>query len=81
MSDQFEDLKLDRRKNICTTVPQLIRCHMWFQHDGAPPHYGIRVQERSYHVFRYRWIGHGGPAPWPPRSSDLNSIDIFFGVR
>jgi hypothetical protein len=22
-----------------------------------------------------RWVGRGGPAPWPPRSPDLNPVD------
>ena len=24
-----------------------------------------------------RWIGRGGPVPWPPRSPDLNPLDFF----
>ncbi|GBO16290.1 hypothetical protein AVEN_146960-1 [Araneus ventricosus] len=30
---------------------------------------------RSYPA---RWIGHGGPVAWPPRSPDLNPLDFFF---
>lgn len=63
---------------LLDTVPQHIRRHMWFQHDGAPPHYGRRVRAHLNHVFRHRWIGRGGPVPWPSRSPDLNSIDFFF---
>ncbi|GFR30770.1 hypothetical protein TNCT_696491 [Trichonephila clavata] len=25
-------------------VPPSLRCSSWYQHDGAPPHYGILVQ-------------------------------------
>ena len=35
---------------------------MIFQLDGTPPE---------------RWIGRGGPAAWPPRSPDINSLDFF----
>ena len=28
-------------------------------------------------TFEARWIGRGGPVPWPPRSSDLSSRDYF----
>ena len=59
-------------------MPQHIRRHLWFQHDGAPPHYGRRVREHLNHVFRHRWVGRGEPVPWPPRSPDLISIDFFF---
>ena len=46
---------------------------MWFQHDGALPHYDRRVREHFNQVFRHRWIDLGGP-----ESPDLNSIDFFF---
>ncbi|GBN34414.1 hypothetical protein AVEN_51170-1 [Araneus ventricosus] len=25
-----------------------------------------------------RWIGHGGPVAWPPRSLNFNPLDFFF---
>ena len=28
-------------------------------------------------VFPGRWIGKGGPVPWPTRSPDLNSLHYF----
>ena len=28
-------------------------------------------------VFPYRWIGRGGPTPWPARSPDLTPVDFF----
>ena len=59
------------------TVPQHIRCHMWFQHARAPSQYGRRVREHLNRVFRHQWIGHGGLVPWPPRFPDFNSIDSF----
>lgn len=58
-------------------VPQNIKRHMLFQHDGAPPHYGRCVRQHLNQAFGHRWIGRGGPVIWPPRSPDLSSIDFF----
>jgi hypothetical protein len=46
-------------------------------HDGAPAHFARAV--RRYLTRRYgeRWMGGGGPVPWPPRSSDLNPVDYY----
>ena len=30
-------------------------------------------------VFPGRWIGRGGPVPWPTRSHDLNPLNYFVG--
>lgn len=58
-------------------VPANIQDRMWFQHDGAPPHFSLDV--RRYLDFRFpgRWIGRGGPTPWPARSPDLSCLDFF----
>lgn len=50
---------------------------MWFQHDGAPPHYAQIVKEQLCAVFGDKWIGRGGPVVWPPRSPDLTPLDFF----
>nr|XP_042901341.1 uncharacterized protein LOC122269952 [Parasteatoda tepidariorum] len=50
---------------------------MWFQHDGAPAHFSIDVRNYLNATFGARWIGRGGPIPWPPRSPDLSSLDYF----
>jgi hypothetical protein len=50
---------------------------MWFQHDGAPPHFACVARERLNELFEDRWIGRGGPVPWPARSPDLNPMDFF----
>ena len=46
-------------------------------HDGALPHYDRRVREFLNDVSE-TWIGRR-PAPhiWPPRSPDLNPMDLF----
>ena len=48
-----------------------------FQQDGAPPHYGLRVQQWLNDHFPSRWIGHRWPIEWPPRSPDLSPPDFF----
>lgn len=50
---------------------------MWFQHDGAPPHYSHRARNILNGEFPNRWIGRGGTVNWPARSPDLNKMDFF----
>ena len=49
-----------------------------FMHDGAPAHYLVDVRNHLNMVFPDRWIGCGGPTPWPARSPDFNPLDYFF---
>lgn len=51
--------------------------NIWFQQDGAPPHYGIDVRAYVNTVFRLRWIGRRGTVEWPARSPDLSPLDYF----
>ena len=41
---------------------------VYFQQDGAPPHYGPEVRRYLDHQFPKAWIGRRGPVEWPPRS-------------
>ena len=50
---------------------------LWWQQDGAPPHYAKCVRELLNNNFGDRWIGRGGPVEWPPRSPDLSPLDFF----
>jgi len=50
---------------------------MYFQHDGAPPHYTNSVREFLNELFLNRWLGRGGPVAWPPRSPDLTPLDYY----
>lgn len=50
---------------------------VWFQQDGAPPHYGRYVREYLDIVFPNRWIGRRGAIEWPARSPDLSPLDYF----
>lgn len=50
---------------------------IFFQQDGAPPHYSNRVRDALNLRFPNRWIGRCGPLAWPPRSPDLTPLDFF----
>lgn len=51
--------------------------HVWFQQDGAPPHFGLQVRLFLNNVFPHRWIGRRGEIEWPARSPDMNPCDFF----
>lgn len=53
--------------------------NVWFQQDGATPHYAIRVRQFLDRTFPNKWIGRRGAIEWPLRSPDLSSLDYFFG--
>ena len=48
---------------------------------GAPPHFTRDVRGHLNRRFGQRWMGRGGPIPWPPRSPDLTPIDYFLWGR
>lgn len=50
---------------------------LWFQHDGAPAHFALRVRRVLDENFPHRWIGRRGTIEWPPRSPDLTPLDYF----
>lgn len=51
--------------------------NLYYQQDGCPAHYHRAVREHLNSVFPQRWIGRGGPVPWPPRSPDLTPLDFY----
>lgn len=57
--------------------PNLPEASIWFQQDGAPPHFARQVREYLNTVFPERWIGRRGPIEWPARSPDLTPMDFF----
>lgn len=64
-------------------VPKLIELNInvneiWFQQDGAPPHFARTVREFLDEVFPGRWIGRRGSIEWPARSPDLTPMDFFY---
>jgi hypothetical protein len=38
-------------------LPLAIRAHIWFMHDGAPPHFSFTVREFLDNMYPARWIG------------------------
>jgi hypothetical protein len=46
--------------------------------DGAQPHFSRHVTEALTATFPGRWIGSGGPDPWPHRSPHLTPLGFFF---
>lgn len=57
--------------------PNVPHQDIWFQQDGAPPHFGINVRQYLDVTFPGRWIGRRGAIEWPPRSPDLTPLDFF----
>lgn len=53
------------------------RQSVWYQHDGAPPHFFLQARDWLNLQYGGRWIGRGGPVEWPPRSPDLTPPDFF----
>lgn len=62
---------------LLENVPIHERVQMWYMHDGAPAHFHLRVRQQLTRVFHERWIGRGGPIPWPARSPELNPLDFW----
>ena len=50
---------------------------MYFQPDGAPPHYSLVARNWLDEKFNGRWIGRRGPIECPARSPDLTPPDFF----
>ena len=50
---------------------------MYFQHDGAPPHFRRTVTDFLNDNFPNMWIGRGSPNQWPSRSPDFNPVDYY----
>lgn len=55
----------------------LLEGELFFQQDGAPPHFAIAVRQFLDNRFPERWIGRRGPVEWPARSPDLTPLDFF----
>jgi hypothetical protein len=44
-------------------------------HDGARAHCARAVRRHLTRRYGQRWMGRGGPVPWPRKSPDLNPVD------
>ena len=75
--DTYEEVLRNELPGLLEDIPLMVRSQMYFQHDGAPPHYSRLVREYLNASFPNRWIGRGGPIAWPPRSPDLTPLDYY----
>lgn len=73
----YTDFLQNELPQLLENLPPDLRAQMWFMHDGAPPHFSIIARQHLQNVYGNRWIGRGGPVPWPPRSPDLNPLDFY----
>ena len=64
----------DELPALLENVPQQTWGQIYYQHDGAPPHFSQIIRQYLNHKFPDRWIGRGGTQNWPPRSPDLNPL-------
>ena len=75
--DTYEVFLRNEFPGLLEDIPLVVRSQMYFQHDGAPPHYSRIVREYLHASFPNRWIGRLGPVAWPPRSPDLTPLDYY----
>jgi len=73
----YETLLRNELPGLLEDIPLMIRSQIYFQHDGAPPHYTRHVRDYLNESFPNRWLGHGGPVAWPLRSPDLTPLDYY----
>ena len=71
------DFLTNELPGLLEDIPLMVRSQMYFQHDGAPPHYTRHVREYVNESFPNHWLGRGGPVPWAPRSPDLTPLDYY----
>ena len=57
--------------------PQLQDKRLFFQHDGAAPHYTVLVREWLDEKCPGCWIDRREPVDWPARSPCLTPCDLF----
>ena len=50
---------------------------VFYQQDGAPPHYDRDVQAFLDENLQGHWIGQRGTFEFPPRSPDLTTLDFY----
>ena len=73
-SDRYCDIL---SKKVFPVLSQSLHRSAVFQQDGAPPHFSNKTRNLLNRHLNNRWIGRGGPIPWPARSPDLTICDFF----
>lgn len=79
-ADKYLSLLIDHivpAMQISARIQNIPWEEVYFQQDGASPHYARIVRNYLNAVFPNRWIGRGGPIRWPARSPDLTPLDYF----
>lgn len=67
--------------DLLEDLPLEVLRSMIFQHDGCPAHFQRDVRGHLDEAYPARWIGRGGPVPWPARSPDLTPLDFYLWGR
>ncbi|PSN32777.1 hypothetical protein C0J52_26907 [Blattella germanica] len=68
---------------LCTSIFPGLRAlyradeEVFYQQDGAPPHYHLAVRTFLDGNLQGHWIGRRGPIEFPPRSPDLTPIGFY----
>ncbi|EFN72522.1 Transposable element Tc3 transposase, partial [Camponotus floridanus] len=75
--NSYLELIRDRLPVLLEDVDLETRRRMWFQQDGAAPHFAHIVRNFLNENYNGRWIGREGPVNWPPNSPDLTSPDFY----
>jgi len=78
--DIYFNFLQDKLPALLENVPLQTRRQMYYQHDGAQPHFSQVVRQYLNHKFLNWWIGRGGTQNWPPRSTYLNPLDYHVWV-
>ena len=74
------DIYLDTLTKYVTPQLEEFQPHVFFQQDGAPPNWGIKVRELLNEKLPAHWIRRNGPTAWPPHFPDLTPLDFFLWV-
>lgn len=62
---------------LAAAEQNMVWTDVWFQQDGAPPHFKRKVTDYLNETLPNRLIGQNGPIRWPPRSPDLTPLDFY----
>ena len=73
--DIYANFMQDEVPALVENVPVQTRRQMYYQHDGATPHFSQVIRQYLNHKFPNRWIGRGSAQNWQPWSLDLNPLE------
>ena len=76
-SNLMGDAYLIFHESVLPGLLEDVRQSMWFQHDGAPPHFTLAVRSHLDQRFEQKLIDRSGQIGWPARSPDLTTLAFF----